>query len=50
MLDEMWMLHDNLSMYDAAYVVLAARLGLPLVNSDRLLTRPPSLLCQVEVY
>jgi predicted nucleic acid-binding protein len=50
MLDEMWTLHDNLTMYDAAYVALAARLGLPLVTADRNLAAAPLLPCAVEVY
>ena len=50
MLDEMWGLHDNLTMYDAAYVALAARLDLPLVTTDRKLAATPSLPCVVEVY
>jgi predicted nucleic acid-binding protein len=50
MLDDMWPLHDNLTMYDAAYVALAARLGLPLVTADRKLAMAPQLPCQVELY
>ncbi len=50
MLDDMWALHDNLSMYDAAYVALAARLHLPLVTADHKLATAPRLPCEVEVY
>jgi predicted nucleic acid-binding protein len=50
MLEDMWALHDNLTMYDAAYVALAARLGLPLVTTDRKLAMAPLLPCEVEVY
>jgi predicted nucleic acid-binding protein len=50
MLDEMWRLRDNLAMYDAAYVALAARLDLPLVTVDQKLARAPGLPCEVEVY
>jgi len=50
MLEDMWGLHDNLSMYDAAYVALAARLGLPLVTVDRNLAAAPRLPCTVEIY
>jgi predicted nucleic acid-binding protein len=50
MLDDMWTLHDNLSMYDAAYVALAVRLGLPLVTVDEKLAMTPRLPCRVEVY
>jgi predicted nucleic acid-binding protein len=50
LLDDMWALHDNLTMYDAAYVALAARLGLPLVTADRKLAMAPTLPCKLEVY
>lgn len=50
MLDDMWRLHDNLAMYDAAYVALAARLGLPLITTDGKLARTPRLPCTVEVF
>jgi predicted nucleic acid-binding protein len=50
MLDDMWTLHDNLTMYDAAYVALAARLRLPLVTADRKLATAPLLPCQVEAF
>lgn len=50
MLDDMWRLHDNLAMYDAAYVALAARLDLPLVTTDQNLAATPRLPCEVEVY
>ena len=50
MLEDMWSLHDNLSMYDAAYVALATRLDLPLVTVDRNLAVTPRLPCKVEVY
>ncbi len=50
MVDDMWALHDNLTMYDAAYVALAARLGLPLVTADQALAGAPLLPCTVEAY
>jgi predicted nucleic acid-binding protein len=50
LLDEMWNLHDNLSMYHAAYVALAWRLGLLLVTTDHRLAATPRLPCRVEVY
>lgn len=50
MLDDMWALHDNVSMYDAAYVALAARLRLPLVTIDGALARAPGLPCRVELF
>jgi len=50
MLDDIWALHDNLTVYDGAYVALAARLGLPLVTVDRKLATAPGLPCTIEVY
>ena len=50
MLDDMWALRANLTMCDAAYVALAARLGLPLVTTDQKLAMAPQLPCQVELY
>jgi predicted nucleic acid-binding protein len=50
MLDGMWALHDNLTMYDAAYVALAARFGMPLVTADGKLAAAPRLPCDVELY
>ncbi len=50
MLNDIWALHDNLTMYDGAYVALAARLELPLVTIDQKLAATPRLPCKVEVY
>jgi predicted nucleic acid-binding protein len=50
MLDEMWRLHDSLTMYDAAYVALAARLDVPLLTVDQKLAAAPGLTCAVEVF
>jgi predicted nucleic acid-binding protein len=50
MLHDMWTLHDSLTMYDAAYVALAARLRLPLLTVDQKLAMTPRLPCKVEVY
>lgn len=44
-----WALRDNVSFYDALYVALAARLGLPLLTTDRKLSETPvTLPCVVE--
>lgn len=40
-----WTWRDNLSFYDALYVALAVRLGLPLVTGNVRLTRAPALPC-----
>jgi predicted nucleic acid-binding protein len=50
MLDDMWSLHDNLTMYDAAYVALAGRLRLPLVTADHKLALARQIPCPVELY
>jgi predicted nucleic acid-binding protein len=44
-----WSLRHNFSYYDALYVVLAARLRLPLLTGDKRLANAPGLPCEVEV-
>jgi predicted nucleic acid-binding protein len=44
-----WRLRNNLSYYDALYVALAARLGAPLLTTDKRLANAPGLPCAVEV-
>jgi predicted nucleic acid-binding protein len=44
-----WTLRDDLSFYDALYVALAGRLGVPLVTCDSRLSKAPGLPCAVEV-
>ena len=44
-----WGLWPNLTYYDALYVALAARLGVPLLTADARLARAPGLPCAVEV-
>lgn len=45
-----WLLRDNLTIYDALYVVLADLLGCTLLTGDRRLARAPALPCTVEVF
>ncbi len=44
-----WELRQNLTVYDAAYVVLAKILGVTLLTGDRRLARSPGVRCRVEV-
>lgn len=46
----MWELRHNLSSHDAAFVVLAEALGVPLVTTDGRLARVPGHAARVEVY
>ncbi len=43
LLGEAWMLRHNLTVADALYVVLARRLGAPLVTADQRLAASPGL-------
>lgn len=49
MVQRIWQLRENLTSYDASYVALAERLQVPLVTSDRRLSRAPGIKCQVQV-
>jgi predicted nucleic acid-binding protein len=44
-----WALRDDVSYYDALYVALAGRLGVPLLTADTRLARAPGLPCEVEL-
>lgn len=50
LLKRMWRLRQNLSAYDAAYVVLAEELGAPLITRDRKLAAAPGHAAAVEVF
>jgi predicted nucleic acid-binding protein len=49
LLSRCWALRDNLTSYDAAYVVLAESLNVVLLTADLKLARAPGLRCTVEV-
>lgn len=49
LLRRVWELRENVTPYDAVYVVLAEMLEAPLVTSDARLSRAPGLNCRVEV-
>lgn len=49
LLRRVWELRENVTPYDAVYVVLAEMLDAPLVTSDVRLSRAPGLFCPVEV-
>ena len=44
-----WELHDNLTVYDAAYVALAEALHATLLTGDRRLARAPGTRCDIEI-
>jgi predicted nucleic acid-binding protein len=44
-----WSWRDSMSFYDALYVALAVRLGVPLMTGDRRLSRAPGLPCAIEL-
>jgi predicted nucleic acid-binding protein len=50
LLPRIWQLRHNFSAYDAAYIALAERLGIPLVTRDSRLASGPGHKAVVEVY
>jgi predicted nucleic acid-binding protein len=52
MAERVWELRNGLSAYDAAYVVLAEHLGVPLITADRRLARAamPLSAIRIEAY
>jgi predicted nucleic acid-binding protein len=44
-----WKLRANVTVYDAAYIALAERLGVPLPTADRQLANTPGARCRFEV-
>ena len=49
LLGRMWQLRDNLTGYDAAYVVAAELYECALVTADERLSRAPGLRCEVRL-
>jgi predicted nucleic acid-binding protein len=49
LLDRVWALRENLTVYDAAYVALAEALGTPLLTADSALVDAPGVGCPVEL-
>lgn len=50
LLERIWELKDDLTVYDASYVALAEALDAPLVTTDTRLARAPGIRAEVEVY
>jgi predicted nucleic acid-binding protein len=50
LMGRIWELRENLTTYDAAYVVLAEALDAPLVTMDARLAQAPGIRAAVEVY
>jgi len=48
LLDRVWELRANLTPYDAAYVALAERLGVPLLTVDEGIAAAPGVRCRVR--
>ena len=46
---EIWALRNNITPYDAAYVVLAADLGLPLLTRDKKLAQEAAAFTKIEL-
>jgi predicted nucleic acid-binding protein len=44
-----WKLRANVSFYDALYVALAVRLGVPLITADAKLGAAPNMACTFEI-
>jgi predicted nucleic acid-binding protein len=49
LLDRVWELRDNLSVYDASYVALAELLDCNLLTADTRLSRAPGVRCPIMV-
>ena len=49
LLPRVWALRENVTAYDACYVVLAEMLDVALVTSDVRLARAPGLRCAIDV-
>ena len=50
LLPRIWRLRNNLSAYDAAYVVLAEKLNAPLITRDARLSSSPGHVAQIELF
>ena len=50
LLPRIWRLRNNLSVYDAAYVVLAEKLNAPLISRDSRLSSSPGHVARIESF
>ena len=49
LMPRIWELRQNFTCYDAAYVVVAEALEVPLVTADAALSRAPGVSCDIEL-
>ena len=49
LLSRCWELRSNLTVYDAAYVALAERLGVAVLTADGRLAAAPGIRCPIEI-
>jgi predicted nucleic acid-binding protein len=50
LLQRIWRLRQNLSVYDAAYVALAEKLQAPLITRDQRIAAAPGHTAKIEVF
>lgn len=49
LLDRIWELRDNVTVYDGAYVALAELVGATLLTADARLSRAPGSRCRIQL-
>ena len=49
LLDRIWELRENVTVYDGAYIALAELIGATFLTADVRLARSPGTRCEIEV-